>query len=588
MSATPPELLAEVAAFQPLTLRDHVAVRTAQPDYGDWLEHISSAAACTRPIRLAGDLYTVRGTSGGGGEVFRHTPTDRLPDGVIYKACGNRRASICPACARIYQRDAYQVLRTMLVGGKGVPAAVARHPAAFVTLTAPSFGTVHTRVVRKHTCTNRGRCDCRAEPCHARSNTPGRCRHGQPAVCWARHETGDTVIGRPLCLDCYDHDHQVVWNLFSGELWRRTSIALSRHLARRCRERRIPFRLVELPGGKVRSVAPVRIVYGKVAEYQRRGVVHFHILIRLDGYDPDDPDTVLPPPAGLSFLDLHDAVAQAATDTVFGTPVHPDRPDGWPVTWGDPDKGLDIREISLTGRDDVTDGLAAGYLAKYATKSTEVTGHRSTRLTADTVDLYADPEGDHIARLIDACWRLGRATRTPQRLSTRPRPTRPAVSWTPRDCPDCGTRTRLAVCPTCTPDCQPEVDTESIGGTEPNPYARLRRAAHMLGFGGHFLTKARRHRVTFGLLRANRVTWRRTNDTTTPDQPIRTADHLDEETTLVVGVLTFAGAGWHTIGDAALANTAAAMARARADAAREELAHEIGTAVLSGGTLVAA
>src|SRR4051812_26475700 len=29
---------------------------------------------------------------------------------------------------------------------------------------------------------------------------------------------------------------------------------------------------------------------------QRRGVVHFHAIIRLDGYHPDTPDTVLPPP----------------------------------------------------------------------------------------------------------------------------------------------------------------------------------------------------------------------------------------------------------------------------------------------------
>src|SRR5689334_19141293 len=138
MSDTPAELLSQVFAFNPVTLRDHVAVRVAQPGYHDWLDHISPAAACTRPIRLAGDLYTVRGTGDGGARIVGHTPTDHLPDGVIYKACGNRRASLCPACARTYQRDAYQVLRTMLVGGKGVPATVATHPAAFVTLTAPS------------------------------------------------------------------------------------------------------------------------------------------------------------------------------------------------------------------------------------------------------------------------------------------------------------------------------------------------------------------------------------------------------------------------------------------------------------------
>jgi hypothetical protein len=57
---------------------------------------------------------------------------------------------------------------------------------------------------------------------------------------------------------------------------------------------------------------------------------------------------------------------------------------------------------------------------------------------------------------------------------------------------------------------------------------------------------------------------------------VRIADHLQQETTLIVGTLTFAGVGWHNNGDALLANTAAAMARARHETGREELAHEIG------------
>ncbi|MGI5237005.1 replication initiator [Dactylosporangium sp. CA-139066] len=565
MSDTPAGLLAQAHASNPVTLRDHVAVRVVQPDYADWLDHISPAAACTRPVRLAGDLFTVRGTSTGGAQIIRHTPTEHLPDGVIYKACGNRRASFCPACARTYQRDAYQVLHTMLVGGKGVPGSVAKHPAAFVTLTAPSFGAVHTRAVRHHTCPNRRRCTCRPDPCHARSNGPGRCEHGQPAVCWARHEPGDTVLGRPLCLDCYDHRHQVVWNLFSTELWRRTSIALGRALARRCRELGIPSHLVTDGGGRVKRVAPVKVTYGKVAEYQARGVVHYHLLIRLDGHDPAaDPAEALPPPAPLTYSDLHDAIA-AATRAAFVTPAHPDRPEGWPVTWGE--QGIDIRQIALAGTGAVTDGMVAGYLAKYATKATEATGHLSTRITPATVEHYADPTGDHNARLIHACWHLGRHI------------PRPDAAW---KCPDCRTWTRLAACPHCDRERQPTVDTGPARDGKPNPYEGLRRAAHKLGFAGHFLTKARRHPVTFGLLRANRVIFRRAADATGPDQPIRLADHLDEETTLVVGLLTFAGVGWRTIGDAALANTAAAMARARRDAAREEQAHEIGSTYASG------
>jgi hypothetical protein len=96
----------------------------------------------------------------------------------------------------------------------------------------------------------------------------------------------------------------------------------------------------------------------------------------------------------------------------------------------------------------------------------------------------------------------------------------------------------------------------------------------MLGFGGHFLTKARRYSITFGVLRGTRIAYRRTQDAKQTPDPIRTAEHLGAETALVVGALTFAGAGWHTTGDALLANTAAATARARKQAAHDELAHE--------------
>src|SRR5690242_2550149 len=120
--------------------------RASQPDYFGWLEHIRAAAGCTRPIRLIGDLFTVRRTGPDTAVVLDQAHTDELPDAAIYKACGNRRATVCPACSRVYQYDAYQLIRAGLVGGKGVPASVAEHPAVFPTLTAPSFGLVHARV----------------------------------------------------------------------------------------------------------------------------------------------------------------------------------------------------------------------------------------------------------------------------------------------------------------------------------------------------------------------------------------------------------------------------------------------------------
>ncbi|AEV87190.1 plasmid replication initiator protein [Actinoplanes sp. SE50] len=557
------------------TAAGQALTRATQPGYFDWLDHVRAAAGCTRPVRLTGTLDTIEATTG---RLLDSRHTDQLPDAAIYKACGNRRSTVCPACARTYQRDAFQILRAGLIGGKGVPTTVARHPAVFVTLTAPSFGAVHTRHVRKHTCTNRARCSCRPEPCHARRN-PGLCQHYQPAVCWARHEPGDPQLGRPLCLDCYDHQHHVVWNLFSGELWHRTKQDAERRLAKLCKARGIPFH--EVSNGKnLRRIPPVRLAHGKAAEMQRRGAVHFHALIRLDGIDPTDPTRVVAPPPGIGLNDLVDALT-AASDIDFTTPDHPDRPDGWPMAWGEQ---IDIRPISLTGTGEVTDSMVAGYLAKYATKSTEITGHNSTRITGDTITQHADPAGDHIARLIHACWHLGNdpdapagktAIRLPVYTGTAGAKIRQPFG-APRHCPDCGTRTRYRTCPVCVAERQASLDTQRPNDRQPTPYARLRRWAHMLGFGGHFLTKARRYSVTFRLLRETRIDFRRAEPDPADNATVHTVDHLDE-TTLIVGTLTFAGVGWHTTGDALLANTAAAQARERQAIGREELAHEAST-----------
>jgi hypothetical protein len=565
--------------------------RAGSDNYYGWLNHIRAAAGCTRPIRLTGTLDTIDPATG---QRLARLSTSDMPDRAIYKACGNRRTSVCPSCAEVYRRDAYQLLRAGLVGGKGVPDSVARHDAVFPTFTAPSFGPVHTRAVSRHTCADRRRCDCRPDPCHARrpGSTPGLCEHGQPAVCFARHESDDPRLGQPLCLDCYDHDHHVVWNRFTGKLWARTKQDIERYLARLCRKRRIPFVQLPTTDGKTRKVPPVRVAHGKAAEFQIRGAVHFHALLRLDGIDPTDPDAVVPPPAGITAADLDDAIHHAVAHTNLTTPPHPDKPEGWRIAWG---KEVLVKHITMRGGNQVTDEMVAGYLAKYATKSTEATGHRSARLDHDTIDLHADPDGDHIARLIDACWRLGRPTHTPTPLSARPRSNRPRPglrsSWT---CSGCGKATQLAVCPHCHPSTSSPVDpaTADTYVSKPgadNPYAGLRRWAHMLGFGGHFLTKARRYSVTFAFLRDTRIRFRRDHD----DQDhadtgtIRTADHTDEETTLIVGALTFAGVGWRTTGDALLANTAADLARSRQQAGREELAHEIGTAI-AATTLAAA
>jgi hypothetical protein len=435
-----------------------------------------------------------------------------MPDQSIYKACGNRRVTTCPGCAETYRRDAYHLIRAGLIGGKGVTPAVATHPAVFVTFTAPSFGPVHSRPVRQHTCTDRSRCACQPQPCHARRDALT-CQHGRPAACFTRRGRDDARLGQPLCPDCYDYPAHVVWNNSAGELWRRTKQAIERRLGQLARRRGVPPIPVSCGDGKTRLVDPVRVAHGKAAEYQARGAVHFHALLRLDGYDPADPEALLPPPAAITIADLDDAIRWAAATISYSTPPHPARPGGWTIGWG---TQIDIRVITLDGTGTVTDLAVASYLAKYSTKGTEVTGHASTRITTDTIDLYANPKSTHPERLIDACWAIG---------------------------------------------------------AEPG-YTGLRHWAHMLGFGGHFLTKARRYSIRFADLREARIRYRRGQDTGPEHGPIRTADHTDEETILIVGTFTYAGTGWKTTGDALLANTAADQARKRRQAGYDQLASE--------------
>jgi hypothetical protein len=100
-------------------------------------------------------------------------------------------------------------------------------------------------------------------------------------------------------------------------------------------------------------------------------------------------------------------------------------------------------------------------------------------------------------------------------------------------------------------------------------YGRLRRWAHLFGFGGHHTTKSRRYSTTRTALKAARRHWRRAQHHARRPQ-LDTVDHTEEETTLIVGTLTFAGIGYRNTGDQWLALTAAAQARKQRQIAKEE------------------
>lgn len=239
--------------------------KATEPDFAAWRRNILGLNGCTNPVHLVGASALVDSVSG---EVlWAHGSLGY--GGRLLVACGNRRASVCPTCARTYRADTYQLIRAGLVGGKSTPTGVIGHPRVFATLTAPGFGPVHGRRER----------DGRVRVCQPR-RVGERCPHGVPVGCGERHPADDRRLGEPLCPRCYDYAGAVLWQAYAGRLWHRFALELRRELARR-----IGLSRTELAGS-------VRLSYAKVAEYQRRGLVHFHAVIRLDG--PEGPSRLRP------------------------------------------------------------------------------------------------------------------------------------------------------------------------------------------------------------------------------------------------------------------------------------------------------
>ena len=250
----------------------------------------------------------------------------------------------------------------------------------------------------------------------------------------------------------------------------------------------------------------VRVQFAKVAEFQRSGVIHFHALVRLDGA-PTDDDFYPAPTVEVTSTTLSELIREAAALVSFEAPSidreGPVRRLGFGVQ-------LDARPVTgVADRDgqggDLHPETVAAYIAKYATKA-----------AADA----APGQGGSNAH-------LRRLRVTLDRLSTAA-----AVA-------------RL--------------------GEEVQPYAGWGRWAEMLGFRGHLATKSRRYSVTLGRLRQARRDYSRRRRLPRSLGPVvEVGDDRAAavgETTLVVGSWRFAGMGWLTSGDAALAAASAARAR---------------------------
>ncbi len=310
--------------------------RAASSNFETWWRKVEEVGFCANPIHLVGDDALGR----------QHQVLTR---------CNNRRAIVCPSCSDLYARDTWQLIHAGLHGGHhDIPATVAEHPQVFVTLTAPSFGTVHT--IRT------------TGSCHPPGIHRGQCPHGKPLWCDRAHDQDDAALGQPLCRDCYDYIGHVLFSWHAPELWRRFTIQLRRVVSRQLRDR------AENPND-------TRVSFMKVVELQRRGLPHFHAVTRLDaalepGQELSPPDTTLG--AG-GFAALVRQAAIAIEITVGGDKV---------LRFGEQ---LDIKTIRSTnlsgGRDTaISSRQIAGYLAKYVTKSVVDFGVLARRFSPVAID----------------------------------------------------------------------------------------------------------------------------------------------------------------------------------------------------------
>lgn len=155
----------------------------------------------------------------------------------VWVRCGSRIRSKCESCAELYRGDWAAIARS---GVFDAPLAEFRY--YLLTLTAPSFGRVH-RVPRD-----------------------GEQRVGV-CGCGAEHSATDTGLrGVPLDGSAYDYAGQVAWNRDAGLLWDRTR--------RRMRDR---WESLE---------------YFIVREWQDRGVLHVHAIIRVARLEAPSADVL--------------------------------------------------------------------------------------------------------------------------------------------------------------------------------------------------------------------------------------------------------------------------------------------------------
>lgn len=173
---------------------------------------------CERPITIKRSL--INETTG---EIRREDVSFR---------CGTRRQEDCEPCSRVWRDDAFHVLREGAAKSTSL---------TFITLTAPGkdvFGRIHTA---QHHGKMSERCDCRDF-----------------------HDPADPLIGIPTDVESYEYKKVAEFNKLVSRL---TAITLQKIWRTLAKENGVAIKDARLPTARV-------------VEWQRRGLLHVHILIQ--------------------------------------------------------------------------------------------------------------------------------------------------------------------------------------------------------------------------------------------------------------------------------------------------------------------
>jgi hypothetical protein len=340
-------------------LISEVVRRISSGGYESWWTKVTGAGYCAAPIRLSRASEGVEST--------------------VLVRCKNRRQAVCPSCSDLYAGDTWHLVHAGLGGGEGVPESVASHPLLFVTLTAPSFGSVH-------------RATNGTVPCHF-SGVATVCQHGRNTGCAQTHGSRDEIVGQALCSECYRYVDQARFTWHVPELWARFTLTL-RRLTRRCLSAR----------GLDPACAKVSFV--KVVEMQRRGVPHIHAIIRLDRSDPSNPQRAVEAPIAVDAGTLVHITEEAILATHIE--VFAKGAEELELRFGEQ---FDIQPLStdfgIGGDASDEHSIArrvAGYLAKYVTKSVVDFGLSPRRMAPGAIEHLHTT--DHVRHLLQAIVQL--------------------------------------------------------------------------------------------------------------------------------------------------------------------------------------